>query len=354
MLEIDGSIGEGGGSVVRISTAICALLGKPVRIFNIRAKRPKPGLQPQHLKAIKALAEITSGEVKGAQIGSTEIHFYPGKILSGNYRIDIGTAGSTTLILQTIMPPAAFADGSITVEISGGTDNPMAPPIDFWKNVTLRILEKMGYRAKIECLRRGHYPVGGGLIKAEIEPIEILKSIVLTEPGKVERILGIAHSVKLPPNVAQRMAHAATKKLLRAGYSNIEIKKETYKPEEDPHLAPGAGITLWAETENGCILGASALGKPGKPAERVGEEAANKLAAQLSSGAGVDEHLADQLIPYMAIANGRSEISCAKLTLHTMTNIILMEKIVGVRFDIKGEMGEFARISVEGIGFKKS
>jgi RNA 3'-phosphate cyclase len=353
MLEIDGSLGEGGGSVVRITTAICALLRKPVRIFNIRVKRQKPGLQSQHLKAVEVLAKMTAAEVSGAEIGSTEIVFSPTKICGGTYRADIGTAGSTTLILQTIMPPAAFADGKIAVEITGGTDNPMAPPIDFWKNVTLRVIERMGYRAKIECLRRGHYPAGGGIVRAEITPTEMLDPIKLMEPGKAERILGVAHCVKLHPNVAQRMAHAAARRLLKAGYSNIDIKKETYPPESDPHLAPGAGITLWAETENMCVLGASALGRPGKPAERVGEEAAANLIKQLESGAGVDEHLADQLIPYMTIAGGRSEIMCSKLTLHTVTNIILMEKIAGVKFEIEGELNQPARIAVQGIGFRR-
>jgi len=353
MLEIDGSIGEGGGSVVRISTSICGLLGKPIRIFNIRAKRPKPGLQHQHLRAIEALAMLTRAEVEGAGIGSTEIIFRPREIKGGDYRIDIGTAGSTTLILQTLLPPAAFADGPVRIEVSGGTDNPMAPPIDFWQNVFLRTIAKMGYKVRVECLRRGHYPAGGGLIRAEVEPIESVEPINLTQAGGVRKIFGNAHAVKLPPNVAQRMAHAATKRLLKAGYSEVEIKKETYDPSKDPHLSPGAGITLWAETETGCILGASALGKPGKPAEKVGEEAANKLIGCLQTGACVDEHLADQLIPYMTIAKGRSEITCSKLTLHTMTNIILMEKIVGVKFDVKGDIGEPARISVDGIGFRR-
>jgi len=353
MLEIDGSLGEGGGSVVRVAIATCSLLRKPARIFNIRVKRPKPGLQPQHLKAVEVLAEMTRAEVKGAEIGSTEIFFRPTKICGGTYRADIGTAGSTTLILQTIMPPAAFADSKVEIEITGGTDNPMAPPIDFWRNVTLRILERMGYRAKIECLRRGHYPAGGGIVRAEISPVEKLDPINLTEPGKVKRILGIAHCVRLPQQVAQRMAHAAAKRLLKAGYSDIDIKKETYEPESDPHLAPGAGITLWAETENMCVLGASALGKPGKPAEKVGEEAATDLIKQIESGGGVDEHLADQVIPYMTIADGRSEIKCSKLTLHTVTNIILMEKIAGVKFEINGELNHPARIAVQGIGLRR-
>jgi len=350
MIEIDGSIGEGGGAVLRTALALSAVGQRPIHIFNIRAKRAKPGLQPQHLKGVEALAKITNAKVEGLKLNSTEITFEPGPIEGGRYHIDIGTAGSTTLILQILMPATAFARKPIDVEIRGGTDNPLAPPIDFLKNVTLPVLRRMGYQAKAGCLRRGHYPKGGGIVQAHVDPVEKLQALKLTEPGKVIKISGLAHCVRLPSHIATRMAHAASSALIQAGYSNVQIKTETYAPSQDPHFCPGTGITLWAETERGAILGASSLGKLGKPAEQIGKEAAESLITQLKTGMAVDRHLTDQLIPYLALADGVSEITSTELTQHALTNISLVEQILGVKFGVTGELGRPGDINVQGVG----
>jgi len=351
MIEIDGSIGEGGGAVLRTALALSALSCRPIHIYNIRAKRDRPGLQPQHLRGVEALAELSNAKVDGAGLGSTELTFEPRSLNGGKYRIDIGTAGSTTLILQIMMPAAAFARKPAEVEITGGTDNPRAPSVDFLKNVTLPTLRKMGYRGEVECVRRGHYPRGGGIVRARIEPIEKLQALKLAEPGDVINISGLAHCVRLPPGIATRMAHAATKVLVRGGYSKIHIRTESYPPDQDPHLGPGAGITLWAETKNGAVIGSGSLGRPGKPAERVGREAAESLLSQLKTGCAVDRYLTDQLIPYLALAEGTSEITSSELTSHTLTNIALVERILGVKFEVQGRQGEPGRVLVEGRGF---
>lgn len=350
MIEVDGSIGEGGGSVLRTALAISAVAQQPIRIYNIRARRPKPGLRPQHLKAVEAVAKLTNANVSGLELDSAEVRFEPGRIADGSYSVDIGTAGSTTLILQAIMPAAAFSPAPIDFEIRGGTDNPMAPPVDFWKNVTFPTLRRMGYAGDLECHRRGHYPRGGGVIRAKVEPVERLQALSIAEPGQVVRVRGVAHSVRLPGFIATNMAHSATKALVRAGYSDIKIETETYEPSNDTHLGPGAGITVWAETEGGAIIGASALGKRGKPAERVGNDVVADLVRQLKTGMAVDKHLTDQLIPYLTLAEGTSEISSTELTLHALTNVALVEKIFNVKFEVKGDIGEPGRIKVTGLG----
>ena len=353
MIEVDGSIGEGGGSVLRTALALSAVSRNPIHIYNIRAKRTKPGLQPQHLRGVEALTKLANARIDGLRLNSTELTFEPSVIEGGKYRVDIGTAGSTTLILQILMPAAAFASDSIEVEITGGTDNPMAPPIDFLKNITLPTLRKMGYQGKAECVRRGHYPRGGGIVHAHIEPVPKLQALKLTEPGKVVQIAGVAHCVRLPAHIATRMAHAASKVLIKAGYSKVDIKAESYGTARDPHLGPGAGIVLWAETELGAILGASSLGRPRKPAEQVGQEAAESLAKQLDTGFAVDRHLTDQLIPYLALADGTSEIKSTELTSHALTNIALVEQILGAKFEVEGELGHPGKIHVKGLGFTR-
>ena len=352
MIEIDGAVGEGGGAVLRTALALGAVNQRPVHIYNIRAKRTKPGLQPQHLRGVEGLAKLTNARVEGAKLNSTELTFEPGMVEGGKYHIDIGTAGSTTLVLQILMPAAAFSLKPIEVDIRGGTNNPRAPPIEFLTHVTLPVLQKMGYCGEVECVRRGHYPRGGGLVRARIEPIEKLQAFTLTEPGKVVGISGLAHCVRLPEHIATRMAHVASKVLIKAGYSKVHIETESYHPTQDPHLGPGAGITLWAETEGGAILGSSSLGKPRKPAEQVGLEAAESLVAQLKTSCAVDRHLTDQLIPYLALAEGVSEISSAELTSHALTNIALVEQVLGTKFEVRGQKGQPGRIRVEGLGFR--
>ncbi|HML06060.1 MAG TPA: RNA 3'-terminal phosphate cyclase, partial [Methanobacterium sp.] len=247
------------------------------------------------------------------------------------------TAGSITMILQAFMIPAAFADSPVEITIKGGTDVRWSPPVDYLQNVTLKILEKMGYTAKMDIIRRGHYPRGGGIVKVKINPVKKLKPLKLIDL-EIDRIKGISHAVKLPEHVALRQAESAEKFLKSKGL-DAEIEVE----HSENTLGPGSGIMLW--TEGSSRLGGSAIGERGLRAEKVGEMAAKELLYHISKGAAIDKYMGDQIIPYIGIA-GNSEVKTAELTLHAITNIYIAEKFLGKKFNINGNLGENAIISV--------
>lgn len=322
MLEIDGSYGEGGGQILRTAVALAALTRKSVKIKNIRANRPKPGLAPQHMEAVRCMASLTDADVSGLALGSTEITFAPKGIKGGKHEIDIGTAGSIPLLLQCIMPAATRAKSALSLSIKGGTDVRWAPSIDYLRYVFLPAIAKMGYDADIEVVRRGYYPRGGGLVRATIHPSK-LKGVEFTRPEKI-LIKGISHSSHLPEHVATRQAASARQILSDAGYdASISVETNNYE-------STGSGITLWCDNIGGC-----AIGERGKPAEKVGREVAKSLLMELNSGASVDVHLADQLIPYMALADGMASITTREDTVHTKTNIWVVEQFLDVEFGVQ-------------------
>ncbi len=337
MIEVDGSHGEGGGQIMRTSLAIASLLGEDLRIYNIRRKRPKPGLARQHLVSVRAIREITQAEIEGARLGSTELTYRPGKIKPGKYKVDIGTAGSISMVLHTLLPVCLFAGQPMELLIRGGTDVKWSPPVDYLKHVFLPIIGKMGVRAKIEIQSRGYYPKGGGIVRAAVHPLPSLRALKLLELGAVAGIRGIAHSSNLPCHIVERMANAAENKL---NYP-CSIEHECGKG-----FSTGTGIVLWVTGENS-FLGSSSLGEVGKRAEKVGEEAAAQLVEELQANAPLDSHMSDQVIPYLALAEGTSRVRVAKLTNHVTTNIYVVEKILSLKFKIKEGL-----ISVRGIGLR--
>src|SRR6267143_1943877 len=226
MIEVDGSFGEGGGQVLRTAVALAAVLSKEIRVFNIRAGRSEPGIRPQHMAGVKAAAELCSGNLPGLEIGATEFVFKPGKLRAGTFRFDVGTAGSVTLVLQTLMPILAFAPGPVKLEIMGGTDVKWSPPIDYVRLVTLPILRKIGYQGDLELVRRGHYPKGGGLVKFSTGGPSKLQPLIREKSGSVSKIYGISHAVALPRHVADRQAAAARKNLEEAKLPSSSIDIE--------------------------------------------------------------------------------------------------------------------------------
>jgi RNA 3'-phosphate cyclase len=330
MIEIDGSFGEGGGQILRTATALAAIKKIPCRIFNIRKGRPNPGLQTQHLLGLRALAELCNGKLEGDYLNSTEIKFYPGEITRDKIIIKIPTAGSITLVLQTLIPVCIFAKNPIEIHFEGGaTDTFFSPTIDYFRNVFLNILEKMGVKVEIEIIKRGYYPEGGARLKAKIFPTK-LKPINLTERGEIKKILiisGASQSLK-NKKVAERQI-AGAKEVLGKLNLPMEEKIEYYETQ-----SPGSQICLIAEFEN-TIWGIDNLGKLGKRAEDVGKEAAIELLKEQKSGACLDKHSGDQILPYMALATGKSQVTVSEITKHCRTNIWVIEKFIKGRFEIK-------------------
>lgn len=353
MIEIDGSYGEGGGQLVRTAVALSAVTGEEIKVINIRKNRPNPGLKQQHLKALETAAKICRAQVSGLSQGSSELFFAPVEIRGGKYNIDIGTAGSITLLLQCIMPALPFAKEKVELTIRGGTDVAWSPTIDYLQNVTFRALEQFGYTGSVTLKERGYYPRGGGNVSAVFEPCKLhgfhfrkteenkrtgknLKDGegLKEEQSQKEEIMGISHASNLPAHVPARQAEAARSLILEAGYGSlIDVHSSEF-------FSTGSGITLWTG-----YCGGSALGEKGLPAEKVGRRAAEEVIKELRAGAAVDIHLADQLIPYMALA-GNSSYTVRELTLHAATNIWVTEQFLDVKFKIKEKKG-FFEVSVD-------
>jgi RNA 3'-phosphate cyclase len=267
-------------------------------------------------------------------------HLQAGRIGCGGFRFDIGTAGSVTLVIQTILPILVFAPCESTVTITGGTDVPWSPPIDYVRFVMLPMLGLFGVKAEVRLVRRGHYPRGGGEVVLTVRPSE-LRAVNAVEFGNLMEIRGLSHAVRLPAHVARRQADSARDTLIKAGISvPIEISLETYEQGRDPHFGPGSGIVLWARSDRGYVKGADALGERGKPAEVVGEEAANRLLENLRSNMALDEHMGDMVIPYMVLARGKSAVGVSRITLHTLTNIYVVERMMDVKFVVDGAEGK--------------
>jgi len=345
VLVIDGSYGEGGGQILRTALSLSALLGRPVRITNIRARRPRPGLQPQHLACVQALQRITSARVSGAHLDSTELEFFPGKVRGGSYTVNIGTAGSVTLLLHCVLPPLLFADAPSRLRVIGGTDVEHAPTYDYLANVFVPWIGRMGARVSVHLKRRGYYPRGGGVVEVEVEPVSSLRPLRLTEFVEDFAVVGVSHAGALPEHVAERQRAAAEKRLRGAGYdANIEVV--TYSRSEV--LCPGSGITLWTDS---MPIGASSLGSKGVVAEAVGKRAANYLIHQLDSRRPVDMHMGDQLIPYLALAEGKSVIRVTEATMHLVTNLWVVEQMLGVKAEVQREEGRSVVVEIEGKAF---
>ena len=335
-IRIDGSFGEGGGQILRSSLSLSLVTGKPFRIENIRANREKPGLLRQHLTAVQAAAEVGSAEVEGAALGSKALTFMPGKIRSGEFRFAIGTAGSGTLVLQTILPALITAAGPSRIEIEGGTHNPAAPPFDFLQRSFIPLIERMGPKVKLELQRYGFYPAGGGRIFVEIIPTDVLKPIELDERTEITTKRATALVANLPYHIARRELDTVGKLLNWDGES---LRCEDTKNSVSP------GNLVMIELASSTVTEIfTAFGKLGVSAEDVAKDAAEQARAYMHSTAAVDEHLADQLLLPLALAGGGS-FSAVNLNMHAKTNMEVIRQFLPVRFQVT-EVEGHNRVSV--------
>ena len=345
MFEIDGSLKTGSGTILRLSVALAGIVNQPLHIFNIRQKRPQPGLRPQHLEAVLTAAKLCSAEVKGATLGSRELWFTPKELKGGEIKAEIGTAGSIPMLLLTVLPLCAFAKAPVRLHVTkGGTDVRNAPTINYLKNVLLDVLTRMGLEASLTVVKYGYYPKGMGEITLKVQPCPKLKLIRIQEFGKIEEVCGVSVCTFLADRkVAERQAKAANELLKVRGYkTDIQVVNDMSNP-----LQKGSSLVIWTKTDKGAVLGGDAIGELGKPSEAVGREAAENFLKEVGSKATVDVHLADMLVPYVALAEGESVYLSRVMTDHLDANIWLAQKILGVEFSVT-KVGNLCRVAKRG------
>ncbi|MDP6641227.1 MAG: RNA 3'-terminal phosphate cyclase [Nitrososphaerales archaeon] len=312
--EIDGSFGEGGGQILRTSITLSVVLNKPIKIKNIRAKRKNTGLRPQHVTAVKLLAEMCDAEVQNLQVGANWITFKPGQKHRSSIKFDVGTAGSIPLILIAALPAASLNGVGCDLEIKGGTDVKWSPTIDYFQFVVLPAFKFLGMDCTIEVGKRGYFPRGGGIVKANIKPLKKLKPLQLV--SRINSPLScISICSNLPKNVAERQMRAALESL----YSQ-NMKCNNVVTTVIDAIASGSSITLYS-VNKGSFLGADNIGEQGKPAENVGEQVAQLFLKEYLSEAPIDMHLGDMLVTPLFLATGESKFKVSSLTQHIRTSL---------------------------------
>lgn len=362
MIELDGAYLEGGGALVRVALALSTITGQPFKVTNIRAGRPNPGLKAQHLTSINALKEFCDAKTSEVKLGTTEFWFHPGIIKKGKFEIDIGTAGSITLLLQALILPSLFAPGKVTFTIKGGTCGKWQASVDYLQNILVPYLQRYVDKIEIKIQKRGYYPKGGGEVTLEVKPRFHIKEfenfnlffeelqfktppIVLVEQGKLEQIRGVINvSLELQEKEVGDRIKRMAESLLKEYNVPINIRDEYVHAK-----SIGGEAVLWAlfskegkmDYDNPIILGGDALIEQGKSSEEIGKEVAHELKERIESETAVDEHLADQLIQFMSLRL-KSKIKVEKITNHTKTNIYVAEKFLPIGFKIDGNI-----ISVE-------
>jgi len=342
MLHLDGSHGEGGGQILRTALSLAATLEQPVRIVNIRAGRSKPGLRPQHLTAVLALARITQAEVAGAVLHSQELTFRPRRPQPGPYLFDVaektGSAGSVTLLAQALLPPLLAAGQPSSLILKGGTHVAWSPPAHYLLQVFLPALAQLGGKVTMTLNRWGWYPRGGGEVGMVIHPAPKLSGVQWRTPPDYREFRAISAASKLPEHVRRRQGERLQARLGR------DLPVDFI---EAGGLDAGSMVMVY-----GPRAGFNALGVKGKPAEKVADEAADAFLTFRDRRAVVDRHLADQIVLYLAWARGASTFVTPEVTLHLLTNLWVIEQFLGSRFEVKGELGERGEIRCRGRGGK--
>lgn len=342
MVELDGSLGEGGGQILRSALALSLVTGKPLTIRNIRARRRKPGLMPQHVKAVEAAASVGTARVEGAHLHSQFLTFQPAKICSGEFFFDVGTAGSVPLVLQTIFLPLSFASTPSSITLIGGTHIPWSPCFHYLDLHWLSYMRQIGFDAQLKLELAGFYPKGKGRIRADVRPVKKLSPLVITERGILKTIRGISAVANLEQSVAERQRQQALKRL-GSLCDDIEIDVVHM-----PSLFRNTMLLLVAKFEKSqaCFYG---LGAIGKRAERVADEAVDQLRKFLATDGAIDHYLADQLILPLSFVPEVSELRPDRVTQHLITNAEVIKMFLPVKVEISGTTELCGTVEIQGI-----
>jgi RNA 3'-terminal phosphate cyclase (ATP) len=348
LIKIDGSYGEGGGQIIRTCLSLSVITGKTVEIANIRAGRSKPGLQPQHLMAVRAAAELCAANLEGANIGSTRLEFEPqSPVAAGNYRFEIGTAGATTLVAQTLILPLCLARGVSRVEIVGGTHVPHAPPVEFLQRAYLLALKEFGFACRAEYDRAGFFPKGGGNLTIFIGASGTPATIDLSKRGRLCSLKAYVITSELPDHVGFR-GMSAIEKFMKGIGRSVEVVRC-----EKKSLGPGAAVVMICNCEGG-IAGFTSLGERGKPMEKVTEEACVELMDWWKSGAACDEHLGDQLVLPASLVEGESVWTVLRATEHLHTVLWVAQQFLPIKYKLDEAPEGTTLVRVQGAGLTSS
>jgi RNA 3'-terminal phosphate cyclase (ATP) len=348
-IRIDGSYGEGGGQILRTALSFASVLKKEIQIHNIRRGRKVPGLQPQHLTCVDACRDIADAEVEGNRLQSLSLKFSPKTIKGGDFLFDVakikGSAGSVSLVLQSILLPLFLAKQSSEVVIKGGTHVPWSPPFSYLQSVFFPTIGKIGCKVKGEIKKWGWYPKGSGEVFFSIDPVEKLLPLDLLERGRLLKLSGISAVSNLPISIGKRQRDQTYKIL----------KEKKFSPEielaDAPSIGKGTFLFLVAEFENS-LAGFSSLGAIGKRAEKVAEEACQEFLKFIQSDAAVELHLADQLIPYLSLSGGKSAFTVSSVSQHLLTNIWVMKNFLPVKIEVQGKEEEKGKVFIDSSGIK--
>jgi RNA 3'-terminal phosphate cyclase (ATP) len=347
MIQIDGSYGEGGGQIIRTGVALAALTGKALEVVAVRARRSRTGLQRQHLTAVRAAAQICRAKLEGDEVGSLRFAFLPeSPVQSGEYRFDIGTAGATALVLQTLMLPLLLAKGDSVVTITGGTHVPHAPTVDYLRYLYAPALAKMGATLQIDSAVPGFFPKGGGEAEARLTGGANLLPLNLTRRGKLASLQAHIVTTQLPSHVAVR-GKAAVERFMKG--VGRPVQTVITEATEAKRGSPGAAITITARCEEG-LAGFSSLGEQGKPMERVVGEACEAFMGWWKSGGACDTHLSDQLVLPLSLARGESVWTTKEVTEHLRTVLHVTEQFLPIRYTVEQTEDSLWRVTLRGAG----
>jgi RNA 3'-terminal phosphate cyclase (ATP) len=343
MVRIDGSYGEGGGQVLRTSLALSCVLGKPFTITKIRAARKRPGLQPQHLAAVRAAAAVGRAVVQGAELSSQTVAFRPTGTRDGAFLADVaektGSAGSVTLVLQTVLLPLSFRDHASTITVTGGTHVPWSPPFHYLRDIVAPVLGRLGVRTGFTISSWGWYPQGEGMVTAQVMPGCERPPLTLVDRGALLGVSGISAVSNLPDHISRRQRDRACAVLGRSGIdAQIDLLAA-------PSAGKGSFLFLRAEFAH-LSAGFSSLGAIGKRAEEVADEACTGLLSHLRAHGALDPHLADQMVPWLAFCRGTSEMTTSRVTRHLLTNLWVLQQFMDIVVEVDGREGAEGRITI--------